>query len=158
MNYPIVIHKDEDSDYGVIVPDLPGCFSAGSTIDEAVAMAGEAIGLHLEGLVENGEGIPEPGHIQQHEKDPDYRGGIWAIVSINPAHLRVAARRVNITMPERVLEAVDRFAKAHNETRSGLLVKAATAYISQRSARPGPSRTLRTSPAKKRPRVRPGSR
>jgi len=49
-------------------------------------------------------------------------------------------------------------AKAHNETRSGLLVKAATAYISQRSARPGPSRTLRTSPAKKRPRVRPGSR
>ena len=35
MNYPIVIHKDADSDYGVTVPDLPGCFSAGKTLDES---------------------------------------------------------------------------------------------------------------------------
>ena len=36
MNYPIAIHKESGSDYGVAVPDLPGCFSAGSTIDEAM--------------------------------------------------------------------------------------------------------------------------
>jgi len=44
------------------------------------------------------------------------------------------ARRINISFPERVLDAVDRFARAENETRSGLLVKAATAYIRKRPA------------------------
>jgi len=59
MNYPIVVHKEEGTDYGVTVPDLPGCFSAGSTMDEAIAMAREAIELHLEGLIEEGMPIPE---------------------------------------------------------------------------------------------------
>ena len=135
MNYPIVIHKDRDSDYGVAVPDLPGCFSAGSTIDEAIAMAQEAIELHLEGLIEDGQVLPEPGQIQDHQCNPDYRGGIWAVVSINPSNLRVEAKRVNITMPQRILEAVDRFAKAENQTRSGLLVKAASAYMERGSTR-----------------------
>ena len=58
MNYPIVLHKDRDSDYGVTVPDLPGCFSAGKTVDEALAMAKEAIELHLEGLIHEGQPIP----------------------------------------------------------------------------------------------------
>ena len=35
MRYPIVIHKDPESCYGVTVPDLPGCFSAGNTVEEA---------------------------------------------------------------------------------------------------------------------------
>ena len=43
---PVVIHKDADSDYAVTVPDLPGCFSAGETLDETLAMAKEAIELH----------------------------------------------------------------------------------------------------------------
>ncbi len=42
MNYPIVVHKEKGSDYGVTVPDLPGCFSAGGTLDEALAMACDA--------------------------------------------------------------------------------------------------------------------
>jgi predicted RNase H-like HicB family nuclease len=135
MNYPIVIHKDADSDYGVTVPDLPGCFSAGRTIDEALEMAREAIELHLEGLIEEGELIPEPGSIEAHQETPDYAGGTWAVVSIAPSRLRVKAKRVNITMPERILDTVDRFAAAENETRSGLLCKAAVAYIGRESAK-----------------------
>jgi len=53
MRYPVVIHKDQDSDYGVTVPDLPGCFSAGSTVDEAIDNAVEAIECHVEGLFTN---------------------------------------------------------------------------------------------------------
>ena len=134
MNYPIVIHKDTDSDYGVTVPDLPGCFSAGSTLDEAIAMAREAIELHLEGLIEACEPVPEPGSIQHHQASADYRGGIWAVVPVDPANLRVTARRINVTIPERILDAVDRFAKANNQTRSGLLTKAATTYITRARA------------------------
>jgi len=82
MNFPIVIHKDPDSDYGVTVPDLPGCFSAGSTVQEALAMAREAIELYIETLVEDGREIPDASPIDQHLRaNPDYSEGIWAIVS-----------------------------------------------------------------------------
>ena len=141
MNYPIVIHKDRGSDYGVTVPDLPGCFTAGSTLDEALAMAQEAVELHLEGLIEHGEAVPRPGAMEDHRNDPDYKGGVWAVVSVSPADLRVKAKRINVSIPQRVLDAVDRFARAENETRSGLLVKAATAYIRQTPRRPKRRRT-----------------
>ena len=134
MNFPIVIHKDKDSDYGVTVPDLPGCFSAGSTLDEALAMAREAIELHLEGLIEEGEAIPDPGSIEQHRRDPRYRGGVWAVVSIPQSDIPEKAKRINITMPRRVLEAVDRFAIAHRQTRSGLLTRAAAAFVGRAPA------------------------
>lgn len=144
MNYPIVIHKDADSDYGVTVPDLPGCFTAGSTIDEAIAMAQEAIELHLEGLIEEGEVVPEPRPIEGYQGAREYKAGVWAVVSISPSSLRVEAKRVNITMPRRILDAVDRFARAENETRSGLLVKAATAYMDHASPKRKRARTRRT--------------
>ena len=43
MKYSVVLHKDPQSDYSVTVPDLPGCFFAESTIEEALSMAKEAI-------------------------------------------------------------------------------------------------------------------
>lgn len=129
MNYPVVLHKDKRSAYGVTVPDLPGCFSAGASIDEALANAKEAIELHLEGIVEDGEAIPAPSTIEQHHGKSDYKGGTWAVVSIDQSALRLKAIRLSITKPERVLDAVDRFAVEHGETRSGLLVQAVTAYM-----------------------------
>ena len=129
MQFPIVMHKVKSSDYGVTVPDLPGCFSAGGSVDEALAMAKEAIEVYLEQLIEDGKPVPLPGRIEQHQRNSDYRGGVWAIVSVDQSTLRVAAKRINITLPERVLDAIDRFADASGETRSGLLARAATEYI-----------------------------
>ncbi|HEY4328921.1 MAG TPA: type II toxin-antitoxin system HicB family antitoxin [Phycisphaerae bacterium] len=140
MIYPIVIHKDKASDFGVTVPDLPGCFSAGATVEEAMTMAKEAIELHLEGLVEEGHIIPKPRPIDEHRHDSHYRGGVWAFVSIDSAALRVNAKRVNVTIPERVLDAVDRAAASAHDTRSGLLTKAATAYLAQNQPAPGSGR------------------
>ena len=133
MNYPVVIHKDKKSDYGITVPDFPGCFSAGKTMDEAIAMAREAIELHIEGLIEEGLPVPEPTGIETHKENPLYAGGIWAIVTVDESNLRIRAKRVNITIPERVLDAVDRFAKAHGQTRSGLLAKAAVQYMADQA-------------------------
>ena len=82
MHYPIVIHKDPDSDYGVTVPDLPGCFSAGNTVDDALAQAVEAIECHIEGLMLDGEPIPIPKGIEFHQGNADDAGGIWALVSV----------------------------------------------------------------------------
>jgi predicted RNase H-like HicB family nuclease len=79
MRYPIVIQKDPDSEYGVTVPDLPGCFSAGETLDEALHNASEAIGCHLEARMLDGEAIPMPGSIDQHRNDLSFEGahGRW---------------------------------------------------------------------------------
>lgn len=145
MNYPVVIHKDRGSDYGVTVPDLPGCFSAGRTLDEALAAAQEAIELHVEGLIEEGQPVPSPGPIERHQRNPDYRQGTWAIVRIDPSKLRLNAIRINITVPERVLDAVDRHARACGKTRSGLLVEAVSQYIGRDKAKA----TKRTRSAKK---------
>jgi predicted RNase H-like HicB family nuclease len=91
MNIPIAIHKDPGSSYGVSVPDLPGCISAGSTIDEAMLMAREAILLHLEGILEDGLEWPTPSDVETLRADPDYADAIWAIVSVDLDHSQRAA-------------------------------------------------------------------
>ena len=83
MYYPIAIHKDPDSDYGVTVPDLPGCFSAGSTVDEAMLMAREAIELYLDTLVEDGREVPLPSEVETLKGQPDYADAMWAFVSVD---------------------------------------------------------------------------
>ncbi len=129
MLFPIVIHKDPDSDYGVTVPDLPGCFSAGETLAEAVANAREAIELHIEGMLDAGEMV-NASDPADHMGHPDYAGGVWHLVTVNPANLRGNAQRVNITIPERVLGTIDRAAKAIGNSRSEFLVTAGLRYAS----------------------------
>ena len=128
MLWPIVIHKDKASDYGVTVPDLPGCFSAGRTLEEAIAAAKEAIELHLEGLMEEGLGLPEPSSMERWRDHADFADGTWALVPACPGQGGKSVR-VNITLPARILETVDRFAQSEGETRSGLLARAALGFI-----------------------------
>ena len=101
-------------------------------MDETLAMAREAIELHVEGLIEEGLPIPDPTSIDRLRRKADYAGGIWAVVEIDPSDLRTRSKRVNITLPQRVLESIDRFAASQGETRSGLLMKAVTSYIGAR--------------------------
>lgn len=129
MNYPIAIHKDKNSAYGVTVPDLPGCFSAGDSLDEALVMAREAILGHLETLAELGKNIPDPKLLEAHQRNPDYAGAIWAVVSVDTSNLIGKAVRINISMNERVLAVVDEYASRVGDTRSGLLQKAASQYV-----------------------------
>jgi len=94
MLWPVVIHKDEGSAYGVTVPDLPGCFSAGDTIEEAMANAEEAILCHLEGILLDGEDWPRPHGVEDHKDNPDYTGGTWALVAVDPAKVEGKAKRL----------------------------------------------------------------
>ena len=87
MRYPVVIHKDPESCYGVTVPDLPGCFSAGDTVVDALMQAVEAIECYLEGLLLDDEPIPNPRDITFHAKNPDYADGLWETVSVDLAAL-----------------------------------------------------------------------
>lgn len=135
MRYPIVVHKDEESGYGVSVPDLPGCFSAGDTLEDAIESAREAVSCHLEGLLMDGEAIPPQGSIEAHRIGDSYKDGIWALVDVDISKLSSKAKRINITVPERVLAIVDEAAAREGETRSGLLARAALSYVAQQAER-----------------------
>ena len=129
MKYPVVIHKDENSDYGVTFPDLPGCFSAGKTIEEAIDNAHEAAECHIEGILMDSEPVPVAASVEKHKGNPDFRDGIWALVEVDLSRLSLKSKRVNITMPERLLNALDYFARKHGRTRSGILTQAVTEYM-----------------------------
>ena len=86
--YPIVIDKDPDSDYGVTVPDLPGCFTVGDTIADVLRQAVEAIECHLGGMLLDGDPIPEPKDIAFHENNPEYADGLWKTITIKFPELR----------------------------------------------------------------------
>lgn len=126
-HYIGLIHKDADSDFGVSFPDLPGVVTAGTTLDDARAMAEEALALHIEGLVEDGEAVPEPSSLDDVMSDPNNRDGVAILVSVKNDQPKSV--RVNVTLPEDVLAQIDEYAETHGFTRSGLLAQAAKKLI-----------------------------
>ena len=126
-NYIALIHKDADSEFGVSFPDLPGCVSVGATLEEARLNAEVAVALHAEGLIEDGETLPEPSTLDEVMADPANRDGAVIIVPLKTAQPRTV--RVNITLPETTLRDIDAYAESHGFTRSGLLARAAKRMI-----------------------------
>jgi predicted RNase H-like HicB family nuclease len=122
-NYIGLIHKDAASDYGVSFPDFPGLVTAGTTLDDARAMAEEALAFHIEGLVEDGEAIPEPSGLEAVMADAANRDAVAILVAVRTAASK--AVRVNVTLPDDILQQIDRFAESHGLTRSGFLADAA---------------------------------
>ena len=118
--FPAIIEKSSDG-YGVFFPDLPGCTSAGATVQEAALNAEEALQAHINLSVEHGDAIPEPSTLGQIAVDPDVVEAARVLVRADPPGRTV---RVNITMPEDLLAAVDRYAVRTGYSRSGLLAQA----------------------------------
>jgi len=107
MKYPIALHKDVDSCYGVTVPDLPGCFSAGESIDEAVMNAQEAIAGHLEILAEDGLIAPAPSTIDRHSVLPEYQGAVWAFAEVDITPFLGGTEKATVTLPKLLIKKID---------------------------------------------------
>jgi len=130
MKFPIAIEPGtENFAWGVVVPDLPGCFSAGDTAEDAFENAVEAINAHCEILAEDGMDIPNPKPLAIHQANPEFAGWVWAMVDVNVSRFDGRAEKVNITLPRRLLARIDDYARAHGETRSGFLAEAARAAL-----------------------------
>lgn len=128
-NYIGLIHKEAESDFGVSFPDFPGAVTAGTSLEDARSMAEEVLALHIEGLIEDGEAIPEPSTLDVVMSDPDNKDGVAILVPVKTEAKK--AVRVNVTLPEDVLHEIDTYAEAHGLTRSGFLARAAKREIAE---------------------------
>jgi predicted RNase H-like HicB family nuclease len=126
MLYPACIETSATKAFGVVVPDLPGCFSAGDTLEEAMAMTEEAIVAWIETAIDAGQDIPQPSGIDALRKaNEEWRNWAWAVVKVDPVALDDTFERVNISLLRRVLRRLDELAVATGETRSGYIARMA---------------------------------
>ena len=123
MDYIAYLHKDRKSDFGVSFPDFPGCITAGKTLDEAHRMAAEALELHIAGMIEDGETIPEPSTLDALAKEPAMRNAVGFLVHVEPDTDRTV--RINITAREKQIERIDHLADEAGMTRSAYIVHSA---------------------------------
>lgn len=122
MRYPIAIEPGtETTAFGVVVPDLPGCFSAGDTLDEAMSGAEEAAAAWIDAALDAGESIPVPSGLETLRTNLEYAGWMIGVITLDPALLDDTIERVNITLPRRVLRRLDALAHAAGESRSGFI-------------------------------------
>lgn len=129
MLYPIAIEKGNDNEaFGVVVPDLPGCFSAGDSFEEALLNAKEAIEFHLESLADAGQLPPLATSIDTHYEHEDFSGWVWAISDIDVEPYMGKASKINVTLPNLLTKRIDDLVKSSDlyKSRSHFLQVAAS--------------------------------
>ena len=121
MKYPIAIEPGDDKHaYGIVVPDLPGCFSGGDTLDEAMDNAREAIELWLETVIDDGGAVPEPRPLAEHQKKKEFKGWVWAVVAVDLATRRCAHKRRQRAKPNQKSVSAARRKKTARRVRAAV--------------------------------------
>jgi predicted RNase H-like HicB family nuclease len=123
MLYPVYVHLgDKDHAHGVTVPDFPGCFSAADDWQGLPKAVQEALEVWREGEKAD---LPAPTPLESLAANPDYQGGVWLLLDVDTAKLDTKPVRLNISLPQSLVNEIDAYAKAHGATRSGFLAQAA---------------------------------
>ena len=122
MRYPILIEEGtDDTAFGVVVPDLPGCFSAGDTLDEALDAAKEAVAAWVDSALDAGQTVPAASSIEDTRHRPGYAGWTVGVVELDPSVFDDTIERVNITLPKRVLRRLDDLAAGRHQSRGAFI-------------------------------------
>lgn len=126
MRYVAFIYKEPDTVFGVVFPDVPGCFSAGDTLDEASRNAVEALAAHIRWLEADSDPVPQPRTLDEIMADNDLaeqREG--AIVAAIPLVRDLGSTtRINVSLDLGLLEAIDSEARQRGQTRSAFIASA----------------------------------
>lgn len=128
--YSARIEAADDGGFGVFFPDLPGCTSAGDTIQDAASNAVEALSGHIALTLEHGETVPDPSPPDAPLPSwlVDIPGRIVATVLV-PVEMPGRAARANITIDEGLLARLDAAAAAEGTSRSGFIAEAVRARL-----------------------------
>jgi predicted RNase H-like HicB family nuclease len=125
--YPAILER-VDNAFSVYFPDLPGCTSAGRTVQEAALNAEEALAGHLLETARAGDDLPDPSDLDAIERDPEVDEVARILVRAERPGKVV---RLNITLDEGLVAAIDRVA----ENRSGFLAEAALEHLGRQRGR-----------------------
>jgi predicted RNase H-like HicB family nuclease len=126
MQLAYALIHEEDGAFGISFPDFPGAVSTGRTEDEVLRKGAEMLAFHVAGMVEDGESLPVLRNLPELRGDPDFQEDAKdAILALVPVELPGRAVRLNISMDERLVDAVDRAASAAGQSRSAFLAEAA---------------------------------
>ncbi|NVZ10322.1 type II toxin-antitoxin system HicB family antitoxin [Allochromatium humboldtianum] len=136
MRLALALHTDDGVTYGVTVPDLPGCFSAGESLDQAIENAYEAIDAHVELLMDDGDAVPCPRPLAEHQSNPDFAGAVWVVIDAPIERYFGPTEKIHIRVPRRLLQRIDAYARARHLSRSAFLTQVA----SEAMGREGPCR------------------
>ncbi|RAU20790.1 hypothetical protein CU669_16745 [Paramagnetospirillum kuznetsovii] len=122
MRYPILIEEGSDTTaFGVVVPDLPGCFSAGDSLDEALDGAREAAAAWIDAALDAGMPVPSPTKLEDARRLSGYEGWTVGVVDLDQALFDDSIERVNITLPKRILRRLDDLAAARHQSRGAFI-------------------------------------
>lgn len=122
--YPAIVERAAKG-YSVFFPDLPGCTSAGNTLQEVAQAAEDALAGHLRVTAEHGEPLPDPSDMDDIGGDPEVEEVARILVRGEKPGRFV---RLNITLEEGLVAAIDRASR----NRSGFLAEAARAALAGR--------------------------
>lgn len=125
MLFPMIVYKSQKSGYGGLLPDFPGCFPMGETLDELLRDVQDAVELWMEG--EDPAIFPHPSRLETVQASPEAKKRTLMLVDVDTVFLESVTQRVNITAPRYALARIDRLAKAQGLSRSAYMVKAALA-------------------------------
>ena len=129
-NFVYALIHEENGAYGISFPDFPGCVSGGRSLDEALARGRETLLFHVAGMVEDGDPLPVLRTLEQLKSDPAFiEDAEGAVIAVVPVELPGKAVRVNVSLDEHLLDAIDRAARSAGQSRSAFLADAARARI-----------------------------
>lgn len=131
--YFAFVHKDPDSAYGIVFPDVPGCYSAGDTYEQAVANAEEALRLHFEVARDLGWTLPEPRSFEDLLADPEIKEEATQapLIAVPLSPVNDAETEIRVSLAPDLVDAIDVAARARGQTRSAFLADAARARLSE---------------------------
>jgi predicted RNase H-like HicB family nuclease len=126
VRYIAYIRKDAESDYGVEFPDVPGCITAGRTLEDAHAMAQEALAAYIEMLNEQGKPVPRPSTLDELANDRGRKDAVVSFIELDETLFK--PERVNVMIPKGLLARIDAVSDGN---RSRFLVEAAEQHLSE---------------------------
>ena len=134
MNYAVAITKDNDSCFGVSIPDIPSCYSAGETLNEALHNAEQAISSHLELLAEKEVFAPTATPVDDHLDNPAFAGATWALVKVDTSAYLGKTEKASVTLPKILIRRIDELVLSGSvKNRSAFLADSAVAALGKAS-------------------------
>ena len=99
-DFPALVHYTRDGRIGITFPDLPGCVSQAHSDGEAVAMATEALELHIYGMEQSETPVPNPSRLSEIPTEPDQRTIlVTAIMPLVREDMETKAVKKTLTIP-----------------------------------------------------------